>query len=332
MIRFADPWLLLLLALPLFAAVWLARRSSRLRPRMRFSSLQLLAGAGGRTLRARLAALPRWLTLLACALTVLALARPQSAWREHNKRFNEGIDIMLVIDVSGSMHALDFTPNRLEKAKAVVKDFIKGRSDDQIGLVIFARDTFTLCPLTQDYQALLQFVDRIDFDLLDGDGTAIGMGLANAVSRLKDSKAKSKVCILLTDGENNAGKIDPLSAAKVAKDFGVRLYTIGVGTAEGYVSIPVQTPMGMITQKMPAKLDVDQLTQMAQMTGGQFFHATNDKSLETIYGQIDKMERSKIEMNETHYFDELGQCLMWPALALLLLAFALEVTWLRSFP
>jgi Ca-activated chloride channel family protein len=330
MMRLADPWLLLLVLLPLLAAVWLWRRHESLRPRLRFSSLALL-GRTARTLRTRLTGLPLALLLLACALVVLALARPQSAWREH-KRFTEGIDIMLVIDVSDSMHALDFDPNRLEKAKVVVKDFIKGRTDDQIGIVIFARDTFTLCPLTQDYQALTQFIDRIDFDLLEGNGTAIGMGLANAVNRLKDSKAKSKVVILLTDGENNAGKIDPLSAAEVAKQFGVRLYTIGVGTASGYVDIPVQTPFGTSRQKMPAQLDVAQLTQMAQMTGGQFFHAKDGKSLETIYGQIDKMERIKLEANETHYFDELAQYLMWPALLLILLAFTLETTWLRTYP
>jgi Ca-activated chloride channel family protein len=330
MIRLADPWMLLLIPAVLALAVWLWRRPRPARPRLRYSSLDLVPH-GGRTLRARLLWLPAALTLLAALLLAGAMARPQSAWREH-KRFTEGIDIMLIIDVSDSMRALDFDPNRLEKAKEVVKNFVRGRADDQLGLVIFGVDTFTLCPLTQDYKALETFVDRIDFDLVNGRGTAIGMGLANAVSRLKGSKAKSKVAILLTDGENNAGRIDPLSAAEVARQFGVRVYTIGVGTEKGMVKIPNPQPIGPAVLVMQAALDVRQLSKMAEATGGQFFHATDGQSLEKIYGQIDKMERTRIEVHETHFFDELGQWLMLPALLLLLLAFFAEQTWLRTFP
>ena len=204
--------------------------------------------------------------------------------------------------------------------------------NDQIGIVIFAKDTFNLCPLTQDHRALETFIDRIDFDLANGDATAIGMGLANAVNKLRASKAKSKVAILLTDGENNSGQIDPIRAAEVAKQFGVRVYTIGVGSASGEVPMPVSGPFGQQIVRVPFTLNVEQLTQIAEMTGGQFFRATDDQSLEKIYHQIDKMERTKIEVAETHYFDELAQYLMIPALGLLLLAFALENSWLRIFP
>jgi Ca-activated chloride channel homolog len=330
MIRLAAPWMLLLIPVFLLAGWRLWRLGPRRHPRMKFSSATLL-GVNSPTLRSRLLGLPPALVLAASLLLVLALARPQSAWREH-KRFTEGIDIMLVIDVSGSMRALDFSPNRLEKAKQVVKEFVKGRSNDQIGIVIFAKDTFTLCPLTQDYGALETFIDRIDFDLVNGDATAIGMGLANAVNKLRQSKAKSKVVILLTDGENNAGRIDPLAAAEIAKQFGVRVYTIGVGGNASEVPIPNPNPLGPRVVMMPFKLNVEQLTSIAKMTGGQFFRATDGQSLEKIYRQIDSMERTPIQISETHYFDELAQWLIIPALILLLLAFALENTWLRAFP
>ena len=330
MLRLANPWLLLLLALLPLIGWWLWHRRRRIRPRMKYSSLALLRAATP-TLRARLLGVPLVLVFAAGALIILGLARPQSAWREH-RRFAEGIDIMLVIDVSDSMRALDFTPNRLEKAKEVVKQFVRGRSEDQIGLVIFARDTFTLCPLTQDYNALESFVDNIKFGIVNGDATAIGMGLANGVNKLRVSKAQSKVIILLTDGENNAGRIDPLSAAEIAKQFAVRVYTIGVGSVRGQVRIPNPGAFGPRTVTILSALDVKQLTQIAEMTGGRFFHATDDRSLEKIYQDIDKLERTKVEVSETHYFDELAQYLMLPALFLLLLAFALENTWLRTFP
>jgi Ca-activated chloride channel family protein len=332
MIRFATPWMLLLLIPVVLAGWWVWTRRRQNHPQLRFSSLALLQGARP-TLRTALIGLPAMLVFAAAALLVLAMARPQSAWREH-KHFAQGIDIMLVIDCSGSMAAMDFTPNRLEKAKAVVKQFIKGRTDDRIGLVVFARNTFTLCPLTSDYSALLNFIDRIDLNLklVDSDRTAIGMGLANAVNKLRQSNGKSKVAILLTDGENNAGDIDPLSAGEIARQFNVRVYTIGVGSAGGAVQIPNPGNFGPPVILIEAKLDVEQLTKIATMTGGQFFRATDDRSLEEIYKQIGKMERTEVQVSETHFFDELAQYLMIPALGLLLLAFALEHSWLRTFP
>ncbi len=326
MIRFANPDMLLLLFLLPPAALWLWHRRRRgLRPRMQYSSLTLM-GLMHRSIRSQLLGLPTLLLLAAGGLMIVAMARPQSAWREH-QRYTEGIDIMLVIDLSGSMRALDFKPNRMEKAKAVVKDFIDGRTDDQIGVVIFAAETFTLCPLTHDYAALRQYVDYIKFGIVDEGGTAIGMGLANAVDRLAKSKARSKVAILLTDGENNRGKISPLEAAKVAQNLGVRVYTIGIGS-----NGPVPIQQGAVTGVMQSQLNIEELTKMAKMTGGQFFLATDGDSLEKIYKQIDRMERTKIETGALQYYDELAQFLMFPALGLLLLAFILEHTWLRTFP
>jgi Ca-activated chloride channel family protein len=339
MLRWSAPWVLLLL--PPLAAVALALWRRRVqRPRMIFSSLALLASARP-TLRMRLLRLPLLLTLVACMLLVGALAGPKVFSRDASNP-SEGIDIMLVIDVSQSMAALDFQPNRLERAKAVVKDFVGSRPDDRIGLVIFGRDAFALTPLTNDAEALEGFIDRIDFDLVSGDRTAIGMGLANAVNQLRKietnpgaAHAKSRVVILLTDGENNAGRIDPITAAEnIAKPFGVRVYTIGVGSVGGFVDIPVQVAPNRPPQiqKMRSNLDVEQLTKIAGITGGQFFHATDDQSLEKIYSQIDKMEKTVVELSETHHYDELAHYLIFPAALFLLLALLLESTWLRTFP
>jgi Ca-activated chloride channel family protein len=335
--RFADPWLLLLLILPGLGLLWLFRKRATLHPGMRYSSLKRILQTP-RTLRSRLIVVPNIILLLVSVLLMIALARPQSAVNKR-KQFAEGIAIMLVLDVSVSMLAKDFEPNRLEKSKEVVNDFISGRENDQIGVVIFGKDTFYLCPLTQDYHALNRFVDRIDFDLVDGFATAIGMGLANAVKRLKESKAKSKVAILLTDGENNTGQIDPISAAKIARDFNVRVYTIGVGTADGWVLGPRFFPDPDSDQlqlagydRIRSTLDVGQLTEIAELTRGQFFHAKDGASLKKIYEQIDQMERTKIEVSETHYFDELGHYLMLPAVLLLIVGIVLENTWLRTFP
>jgi Ca-activated chloride channel family protein len=332
MIRLASPWFLLLLA-PLFGLAILLWRRRVPRPRMTFSSLAIL-GRARRSLRIRLLSLPLVLTLLACALLIVSLARPQIVSRE-SKNLTEGIDIMLVIDVSQSMAALDFSPNRLEAAKAVVKDFVAARTDDRIGLVIFGRDPFTLAPLTHDGQALQSFIDRIDFDLVDGDRTAIGMGLSNAVNQLRKSEAKSRVVILLTDGENNAGRIDPLTAAEnIARQFEVRVYTIGVGTPDAWVDIPVPIAPNLPPQlqKMRSNLDIEQLTKIAEITGGEFFLATDARSLEKIYGKIDKLEKTRLEVSETHYFDDLAHYLILPSLLLILLAYLLESTWLRTFP
>lgn len=329
MMRFAQPeaFFLLLLFIPVVAILML-RRGGRT-PHMLFSSLGETPETP--TLRTLLRPAPLVLTLLSFGLLIVAMARPQSPMSERT-RMTEGIDIMLALDVSESMRAMDFEPNRLEKAKEVVKEFIEGRTDDRIGVVIFGRETFTLCPLTQDYEAVETFVDRIDFDLVDGDGTAIGMGLANAVNKLKDSEAKSKVVILLTDGENNSGRIQPMTAADIAKQLNVRAYTIGVGS-EGVVQMPRQTTGGgWIVGPQVSRIDTRTLQRIARITGGKFFMATDGDKLAEIYREIDQLERTTLEVNETNFFDELAHWLIMPALALLALAFLLEEGWLISFP
>ncbi|MBI3735305.1 VWA domain-containing protein [Candidatus Sumerlaeota bacterium] len=329
MIRFAEPWwfLLFLLIPPI---IILRLRLRQRTPRMRFSSTAIV-GKPSRSFRIMMRPLPTIFLFASLILLVTALARPQSPWREH-KRKTEGLSIMLVMDVSESMRALDFKPNRMEKSKEVVKEFVRGRSDDLIGMVIFGKETFTLCPLTLDYAAVETFIDRINFDLVDGNATAIGMGLANAVNKLKDAATKSKVVILLTDGENNFGEIQPVTAAELAKKLGIRVYTIGVGS-KGIVEIPMTNPFGGTSiGSIRSNIDTATLSKIADMTGGKFFEATDGEKLAQIYAQIDKMERTAIESNENNYFDERVTLFLIPALLLFGGAYLLEQTWLWSFP
>jgi len=233
--------------------------------------------------------------LAAIALLIIALARPQSHMRRHDVTI-EGIDIVLALDVSGSMLAMDLKPDRLEAAKDVAKEFISGRGDDRFGLVIFSGESFTQCPLTTDHRVVKDLFGDVKSGMIE-DGTAIGDGLATAVSRLKESTAVSKVIILLTDGVNNMGSVDPLSAAEIAKVYGVRVYTIGVGTM-GKAPYPVQTPFGIQTQYVDVKIDEQLLQQVAEMTEGRYFRATSNKKLRDIYDEIDKLEKSKIDVAE----------------------------------
>lgn len=328
--RFAHPQLLaLLFAVPVIA-VLMYRARDRATPKMLFSSVMLIA-AGATSFKERMRLAPSVLTLIALTLMIFALARPQSPWRESRRKV-EGIDIMLVTDVSDSMGALDFRPNRLEKAKAVMKDFVRGRENDRIGLVIFSDQTYALCPLTQDYPALESFIDRIDFDLTAGTATAIGMGLANGVNKLKDSPAESKVIILLTDGENNFGEIKPLEAADIARRLNVRCYTIGIGS-RGMVPINVVGADGRVQNlHFDSRIDTPTLVKIAELTGGQFFAAKDDRGLEEIFEQIDQLEKTEFEVNEMNYFDELAHYLMVPALLIFAVAFVLDRTWFWSFP
>lgn len=261
-----------------------------------------------------------------CALTLLiiALARPQSSSK--NQKINiDGIDIVLTIDLSSSMLAQDLKPDRLEAAKSISADFVKGRPEDRMGLVVFASETFTQVPLTTDHGMLLNMMKEMKCGMLE-DGTAIGDGLASSVSRLKDSEAISKVVILLTDGDNNSGSIDPATAAEMAKLFGVRVYTIGVGT-RGTAPYPVQTPFGGIQyQQIPVTINEPLLQQIADETGGKYYRATSNEKLEQIYAEIDKLERSKIEINEFTRVHEEFLPFVMIALALLLLGFILKNT------
>jgi len=235
------------------------------------------------------------LRIFAIALLIIALARPQTTTKRQDISI-EGIDIIMTLDVSTSMLAMDLKPDRLEAAKEVATEFIAGRPDDRFGLVIFGGESFTQCPLTTDHVVVKNLFKDIKSGMLEGR-TAIGDGLGTAISRLKDSKAVSKVIILLTDGVNNSGSLDPLSSAEIAKVYGIRIYTIGVGT-EGNAPYPVQTPFGMDVQYMEVQIDEALLEQVAEMTEGRYFRATSNKKLRKIYGEIDKLEKSKIDVNE----------------------------------
>jgi len=269
------------------------------------------------------------LRLLVVAFIIIVLARPQSTntWKNVT---TEGIDIILAIDVSGSMLARDFTPDRLEAAKEIGIKFISGRQTDRMGLVIFSGESFTLCPLTTDHASLINMFKDIKMGLLE-DGTAIGSGLATSISRLKESTAISRVVILLTDGVNNRGEIAPLTAAEIAKSYGVRVYPVGIGSI-GTAPYPVQTPFGVQYQNMEVKIDEEMLQQVADMTGGKYFRATNNKALEQVYSEIDKLERSKIEVTEHNKREERFRFFGLIALGLIALEFALRSTIFRSIP
>ncbi|MCX7626040.1 MAG: VWA domain-containing protein [Candidatus Sumerlaeaceae bacterium] len=319
--RFAASWALLLVLaviLLVFLAHWIYRHKASA---LSHSNTELV-------IRARPVAAKNWFLLwralrgVALLLLVIALARPQYG-RVERRSFTEGIDIMLVLDVSGSMRSQDFTPNRLEAAKEVIKDFVAGRRGDRIGLVIFGASAATLVPLTLDYVVVQQFVDRVTFGLVDERATAIGLGIATALKKLEASKAKSKVIVLLTDGENNAGNIDPLAAANAAKALKVRIYTIGVGTDVRQSAAAFFG--GMLGPE--AGLDEETLKAIADRTGGLYFHATNNEKLRAIYHQIDKLEKTRIQSTQFDRFDELAPYLI--AAALVLLGFELLLTTVR---
>ncbi len=264
---------------------------------------------------------------LAIALLIFVLARPQSTDNFQNVS-TEGIDIMLALDISGSMLARDFNPDRLEASKAVATEFISGRPYDRIGLVVFSGESFTQCPLTTDHAVLINLMREIKSGMIE-DGTAIGMGLATAVNRIKDSEAVSKVIILLTDGINNRGDIDPSTAADIAKTFGIRVYTIGVGTM-GVAPYPVQTPYGIQYQDMEVEIDEAILKQIADETGGKYFRATDNDKLAQVYSEIDKLEKSKIDVRDFARKEEKYLVPALTAFVLLALEMLLRYTVLRN--
>ena len=269
------------------------------------------------------------LQVLAIFFVVVALARPQSSnnWQTYT---SEGIDIVLALDISGSMLARDFTPDRLEAAKEVATKFILERPQDKIGLVIFAGESFTQCPLTTDQAVLVNLMREVQSGMIE-DGTAIGLGLANAVNRLKDSPAKSKVVILLTDGVNNRGAIAPLTAAELAKAYGIRVYTIGVGTY-GEAPYPVQTPFGVELRNVPVEIDEEVLQQIAHLTDGKYFRATDNNKLKQIYQEIDQLEKSKIEVKHFSKKEEQYFIFGLVGLFLLITQALLRYTLLRKIP
>jgi Ca-activated chloride channel family protein len=312
-ILFASPdYFYLLLLIPAIM-VWYVFRFRRSQPSLRVSSTLPFAkiSRGNKTWLYHGLFVLRMMTLV---LIIIALARPQST-SSHNDVSVEGIDVVMAMDISGSMLAQDFIPNRIEAAKEVGIDFIKGRPDDRIGLVVFSGESFTQCPLTTDHTVLIDLYKDLHSGMID-DGTALGDGLATAVNRLKESKALSKVIILLTDGVNNMGSVDPVSAAEIAKLYGVRVYTIGVGT-QGYAPIPVQTPFGWQLQNMEVQIDEPLLERIAQMTGAKYFRAINRSALVEIYKEIDRMEKSKIDVTEFRRKSE--EFMPWALAGMLLL-------------
>jgi len=269
------------------------------------------------------------LQILSLSMLIVALARPQSQNNWSNVT-TEGIDIVIALDISSSMLAMDFKPNRIEAAKDVATQFISGRTNDRIGLVVFAGESFTQCPLTTDRAAVINLFKGLESGMIE-DGTAIGNGLATAVSRLKDSDAISKVVILLTDGENNRGEIAPVTAAELAKTFGIRVYTVGVGTI-GMAPYPLQTPFGVQVRDVEVKIDEETLQKIAATTDGKYFRATNNNKLAEIYQEIDKLEKSKIDVKE---FSKKEEGYMKYALfgaLLLLAAIFLKTTIFRNIP
>lgn len=325
-LRFADPtWLLALILLPLLFYRYFGEQR-RGRNSLRFSDLGLLLAAGP-TLWTRLRHGLIALKLLGLACLILAMARPQ-AGRESRELSAEGIDILLTLDVSSSMEAKDLgSRNRLEIAKEVVADFIRGRQSDRLGLVIFAGESFTQCPLTLDYDILLNFVQNLQFADDSWDGTAIGMALANACNRLRDSQAKSKVVVLLTDGVSNAGELEPLTAADAAAAVGIRVYTIGVGSNQASLASPL-----LFGRSQGAEFDESTLQEVARRTGGRYFRATSQEKLQEIYREIAALETSPVKDKVHVDYAERFAYFLWPGLILLLSEVVLANTRFRRIP
>lgn len=312
-ITFAAPAFFYLFILVAGLIAWYVWRSFDRRHTVRLSSFTLLDSLPTRRTN-WWAHLLYALRMLALSLLIVALARPQSFERETSST-TEGIDIVLSLDVSGSMLARDFQPDRIEAAKKIGIQFVSGRPTDRMGLVIFAAEAFTMCPLTVDHATLINQFNQVRTGVL-ADGTAIGSGLAMAVARLEHSDAVSRVVILLTDGVNNSGEVAPYTAAEIAKAYGVRVYVIGVGS-QGTAPYPIQTPFGVQYQEMEVQIDEEQMQQIAQLTGGDYFRATDNKALEQVYARIDQLEKSKIHVDRMLHMQE--EFFPWGLAALVLL-------------
>ena len=327
-ITFAYPYFLYFLLIIPLMIIWYWKRGRNKTPDLTYSSLKIFKGLKP-SLKERLRFLPIVLRSIATALLIVALARPQT-FATGEDVYTEGIDIAVLLDISGSMLAEDLKPNRLEAAKDEIDQFIAGRTSDKIGLVVFASQSFTQCPMTIDYSVLRNLLGDIESGMIE-DGTAIGTAIANGVNRLKDSDAKSKVIILLTDGVNNSGEIDPITAAQIAQKFGIRIYTIGVGS-QGEAPYPFQTPFGIRYQNVPVEIDEATLEQVAELTDGEYFRADNNKKLEEIYEQIDALEKTKIEVTSYRQAKELFYGWIGSGLLLLFLEVAVNNFYLKKLP
>lgn len=326
-IYFAQPAFFGLLVLVPLLVWWELKRSGRNQATVIVSTVSAFRGV--RSWKSFLRPVLFLLRLLTLCCLIIALARPQT--RNDEQLVNgEGIDIVLCLDISGSMLAQDFTPNRMEAAKNVASEFIDHRPTDRIGLVIFSGESFTMCPLTTDRNVLKTQLFNVQSGLLE-DGTAIGSGLATGVDRLRNSPSKSKVIILLTDGENNGGLIDPNTAKEIAKSVGVKVYTVGMGT-EGFAPVPVQTAAGVVMQREKVNIDEKLLTQIATETGGRYYRAKDNESLKGIYDEINQLEKSKIEVSNIRRYTEQFFPFALAAAICLLLELLLRWTLLRKFP
>ncbi len=322
-------WFWALLLIPVLVG-WLWYKHGQLRPELYFPGAERLAGSSNNWL-ARLTWLPALLRISTFVLLIVALARPRTSEESTRTKATEGIDIMMAVDVSTSMLARDLRPNRLAATKEVAAEFVQKQPNDRIGLVVYAGESYTQTPLTSDHKILLNALKDLDFGLIK-DGTAIGMGLATSVNRLKDSKAKSKVIILLTDGENNSGEIDPVTAANLATQFNIRCYTIGVGTKGNAMSPIGYDFSGRLRYGMqPVTIDEALLQEIAQITGGKYFRATDNQKLEQIYEEIGQLETTKLQELKFYTYDEKFTAFALWALGLFMLELLLRFTLFKSF-
>ena len=328
--EFSNPeFFWLLLALPV-AIAWYIWKRKKQTPAVKLSSIK--GFKTGSSVVPKLRPLLFVLRLITLALIITALARPRNVEVSTKTKTTRGIDIAIAVDVSASMLAKDLRPNRLEALKKVAASFINGRPNDRIGIVEYAGESFTKTPITSDKSIVLSALRDVQYNNIIEGGTAIGMGLATSVNRLKDSKALSKVIILMTDGENNAGQIDPRIAAELASEFGIKVYTIGMGT-NGMALTPysINANGSFVYQKAQVTIDEDLLKEIASTTGGQYFRATNNKKLEEIYDEIDKLERTDVEeFKYTNYEEKYRPLVLWAGL-LLLIELLLKYTVFRSF-
>jgi len=325
-ITFGQPWLLLLLVIVPVTIWWYIKNHGRHEGSIVVSAVHTKGLNNWKSSLRHLLFIGRLLSII---LIILALARPQTMFEEQQVE-GEGVDIVLCIDVSGSMTAQDLIPNRLEAAKNVAVDFVNKRLTDRIAVVIFSGESFTQCPLTTNHSVLISAIENIRNGLLE-DGTAIGSGLGTSVDRLRSSKSTSKVVILLTDGENNGGLIDPQTAKEIAKAFQIKVYTIGVGT-DGYAPQPVNTPMGVVMQQGKVSIDEKLLKEIAAETGGKYFRAKDNEGLEGIYDEINRLEKSKIEISSRTRYTEKFFPFVIAALVLLFVEIVLKFTVFRKFP
>jgi len=325
---FDNPEVLYLLLCLIPAIVWYVLRQKDQNATLQLSTIIGLEKVGN-SWKTHFRHIPFVLKSLAFALIILAVARPQSIENWENQT-TEGIDIIMALDISSSMLARDFQPDRITAAKTMGMQFITGRPNDRIGLVIFSGESFTQCPLTSDHAALINLMKEVQSGLIE-DGTAIGNGLGTAISRLKESKAKSRVIILLTDGVNNRGEIAPLTAAGIAHTYGIRVYTVGVGSM-GMAPYPMQTPFGIRMPDMEVQTDEPMLKEISKMTDGKYFRATSNRKLEEVYTAIDKLEKSKVDIKTLSKKQEQFFPFALAALILIALDFIVKVTILRTIP